>query len=200
MNEIAQKAVVPAVVVTAAFFGVKYFLSDDRLQRDLLKTKVKFNKNNLPHYTLSEVRGWAIKAEKGELYRWGSSQKVPIQVYNIMRDKNMKAVYWHPANMIQKAYKAMNGVNFSIQKTALSVLSPFFAITNVDPRDTIWTTISKLNKDQLRYLHNVWIDNASEGYSFYDWVNDEWTSSTAKDQLLSKLSAAGVGQFVNKNG
>jgi hypothetical protein len=194
---------VGAIAVTGAALVAKYMFSDQRLQNELLTKRVKYNKDNLPQLTLEYVKSYRDKALRGELDSWGSTKYKIINAYDTMVANNWSKLYWHPAYLIDEAYKAMNGVNFNWKQAALAALSPivslFVSVGSADPRDKIWTKISKLNKDQLRLFHNVWIENASDGYSFYDWVDGEYAiSSDAKDTLLAKLSAAGVGQFINK--
>lgn len=205
VSNIGGKAAVAAVVVAGAIFGISYLRnSDARQQRQLQKEKVKFNKNNIPHYTFAQVKEYAGKAQRGELYSWGSSQYFPIEVYNIMVEKKLKAIYWSPANLVENLYKTMKGSNFSD-----AVSSSFNTVNDLiikasgredpDPRVRAWNRALSLNQDQLRYLHNYWIENSAEGDSFYDWVDSEWSGSETKTKLLAKLSSSGVGRFVNKN-
>ncbi|MFT5821221.1 MAG: hypothetical protein ACI8ZM_002470 [Crocinitomix sp.] len=206
VSNIGGKVAVAAVVVGGAIFGVSYLLNGDaRAQRQLQKQKVKFDKNKIPHYTLAKVKEYAGKSQRGELYRWGGSQHLPIEVYNHMVENRMKAIYWHPARLVEDLYRTMKGANFTtaITDIALAPVAAIFSMVatggETDPRVRVWKELLKLNQDQLRFLHNYWIENSAEGDSFYDWVDGEWSSSETKAELLAKLSSSGVGRFVNKN-
>ena len=209
MSTVGAKVIGALVIGGGVYATARYIMNGDlRRQRELLKQKVKFNQDNIPHFTIEKVKEYADKYLRGELVHWGSTASLPLKAYNIMVEKRMKAIYWHPGNLVNELYSAMKGANFPIASGAADVVLSLIpgsalmatAITGeLDPRNRAYQEVLKLNVDQLRYLHNYWIENSSDGYSFYDWIDGEWTSGTWKEQLLGKLSAAGVGQFVNKN-
>lgn len=200
-NSAPVKILATAAAVGLVFLGVKWYTSDERDQKKLKKEKVLFNPDNIPHYTIEQVREYAGKSRRGELASWGTGKNLPQQAEAFMDKNNLTRLYWHPGNMVAEAYKQMNGASMEwLNMTVNYLFNPMFLFKQkeLDPREVIWKRFAALNSDQLRYVHNFWIENASEGSSFYEWVNGEWSNSVYKSQLLAKLSQAGVGQFVNK--
>lgn len=205
ITNIGGKIAVSATILTGLFFGTRYFL--DKNKR-LQKQKVKINWDNIPHYSINTVKRYAELARDGKLYSWGSSWNAPIKAYNYMVTNKKKNIYWSPDKLITELYSAMKGVNFptTVVAVATAALSPISFLTNVlfqkqtytDPRTKAWNKVLKLNKEQLRLLHNKWIETSAEGSSFFDWVNGEWGDSDIQKQILSKLNIAGVGENVIK--
>jgi len=204
-TNIGGKVAVSATILTGLFLGARYFLDENKR----LKAKiVKINWDNIPHYSIRTVKRYAELAKDGKLYGWGSSWNTPIKAYNYMVTNKKKNIYWSPDKLITELYSSMKGINFPISVTTMStvLLGPipfltslfFDKQTDTDPRTKAWNKVLKLNKEQLRLLHNKWIETSAEGSSFFDWVNGEWGDSDIQKQILSKLNIAGVGENVIK--
>ena len=209
---IGGKIAMVGTAIGGIIFGINYFLnSDDRAQKELLKQKVKVSLVNLPQYSFATVKEYALKPKNELIHLFGGNWDLPRITYNSMVSNKIKIIYWTPDKLVKELYAAMKGTNFPFSATTiLAALNPLTLAASLiydtinssessDPREIAWGKLLKLNKDQLRLLHNYWIDHAAEGNSFYSWVDAEWNSSSVKQQLMAKLNSAGVGQYVIKD-
>lgn len=201
---VSSKIVIGAVAIGGLAAGAAWYFSPKRKQRELKALKVKYSKSAIPHYGIKIVREYADKARRGELYSWGSSWNKPIIALEWMEKNNQDKIYWSPAKLGQELYRTMKGVNISVDPFSIAagvLLGPwaFFAGSKPsDPRARAWEELLKLNHNQVRLLHNWWIDHTAEGSTLYDWVTGEF-GGDLETKVVAHLNAAGVGQFPIKN-
>ena len=99
-------------------------------------------------------------------------------------------------------YTSMSGGNFSDTAfgTVQDMLDIFGAGDAIEDstRQKMWDILPMLNNDELRDLHNYWINNIShQCATLYDWISGEiatYHEQPSKDTALAVLSAAGVAQ------
>ncbi len=203
VGDVIGKVAVTATILGGIYWGVTYYFDENKR---LKSKKVKIDWDKIPHYDFKEVKKIAQEIQAGKHWNWGSARYKILQGYNYMLRHKIKRVYWKPDRLIRELYSTMKGVNFpsgiiSLLLTPISPTTSFFSSSSgkpTDPREKAWAKLLSLNNNQLRLLHNKWIDTSSEGSSFYDWVNSEWSSSNIKTKLIARLNTAGVGKNVYK--
>lgn len=89
---------------------------------------------------------------------------------------------WSPAELAGQLHAKMSDVNVT------------------GGRAGVWNRLGNLNNEQIKCLHNYWIEKVDKKKSIGQWIMDQWPSlldsdeSSAKDYALMRLTQAGVGK------
>lgn len=183
------------VAVAGIFAWNKLFPSEEKKIKDSIrKYTVKYNKNGVTNIELSKLKN-ILKVYPTMLKNLGVYNNLQ-QIVKIAEDKGDTRVYWHPAPLAEKIYKKQKGINWSD-----SVLNLFTSgLWSIQAKKTTgYPELLKLNKDEIRLLHNYWLQKHGEGARLYEWVKGEIDVDGLKKDVINHLNRYGVGANVIKN-
>lgn len=87
----------------------------------------------------------------------------------------VKGEKWFPADLAGGLFKCMEGISL------LFTCSEW------------WEEITRLNDDEVRYLHNYWLQNIDPKIGIYDWVAGEAKDLYGiKQEALLRMTEAGL--------
>lgn len=186
-------------------------------KRDLVK--VRFDKNNIPQYTRAQLQEFISVCCNGEKPKSGRPAKCEVydnkrvacawapKVLKYMDQNNEKTfIMWRPNLLAQRLYEEMKGVAFteavwnvtkSVILGPLSLLVDSTPTANYSTREGLFITISKLNIDQIRWLHNWFVDHHADGDNLYEWIRGEvGVSMDIRNAATGAMERAGVGSKI----
>lgn len=181
--------------------------------------KVRFDAKNIPQYSRAQLIEFRDVCCNGEKPKPGRKAECNIydpkmvacawvpKVLAHMDAKKLDVIYmWRPGLIAQRLYEEMKGVAFSEavwDVTKMAILGPLGLFLDSKPnsdystRQGLFLSISKLNVDQLRWLHNWWVIHHADGDNLYQWIGGEvGVSQDIRNAARSAMDRAGVGSKI----